>query len=143
MTLWFNNRRHHQPPIGAAETLEGTVAFLEAIAAESSVDDVFARLERLSVVLRIDDEVWPTVFRGATVSERELQQLRRIDAVVRLGRVEHIGTEQVRLTNGTIPTTPLTSMCTAQHQGCRADRRYLSSPPDGSRCRASPAPVFP
>ena len=44
------------------------------------------------------------MFRCATVSQSELENLRRIENVVRHGRVTHIGAERIELEHGSIPT---------------------------------------
>jgi hypothetical protein len=46
------------------------------------------------------------MFRCATVSQTELVRLRSIENVVRLGRVTHIGPDQITLAGGSIPTDP-------------------------------------
>jgi len=63
-----------------------------------SMDDVDA-LERVAAsgfILRFDPEVWPTMWRCATVSEQELEQLRRIDEVIRAGHVRRIDGDGLR-----------------------------------------------
>ena len=67
---------------------------------------MFIRLEECGYFLRLDPEVWPTMFHGATVSELELEQLRRIDDVVRLGHVTRIDPDRVTLERGSLPSTP-------------------------------------
>lgn len=124
---WLNNRHFLQPDRLAARTVEGTVGFLEALATAETEDEVFEHLERVGVLLRIDPDVWPTVFRGPTISEHEVHQLRRIDDVVRLGRVLRVEPDRVVLEQGEIPTTPDTV-----HVHCAA-----SGLPD-----APPVPVF-
>jgi hypothetical protein len=46
------------------------------------------------------------MFRGPTLSEGEVEELRRIEGVVRLGRVRRIERDQIVLDRGVIPTTP-------------------------------------
>ena len=103
---WLNNRRFLQPDRLAALTVEGTVGFLEALAGATTEDQVFEHLERVGVLLRVDPEVWPTVFRGPTISEREIHQLRRITDVVRRGRVLRVEPDRIVLEQGEVPTTP-------------------------------------
>jgi hypothetical protein len=103
---WLNNRHFLQPDRLAALTVEGTVGFLEALATSETEDQVFEHLERVGVLLRIDPDVWPTVFRGPTISEHEVQQLRRIQDVVRLGRVLRVEPGRIVLEHGEVPTSP-------------------------------------
>ena len=74
--------------------------------ASESVEDVYERLEDDEVMLRTDRTVVPTMMKGGTVSLRELEQLRLIENVVRLGHVERIEPDRIVLEQGSIPTTP-------------------------------------
>jgi hypothetical protein len=56
--------------------------------------------------VRIDESVTPTMFHCASVSRHELEQLRRIRDVVRLGRVRRIGRDRIELEHGEVPTDP-------------------------------------
>jgi hypothetical protein len=67
------------------------------------------------VMLRTDRAVVPTMMKGGTVSLRELDQLRRVANVVRLGHVERIDPDQILLEQGSIPTT-----CDHLHVHCAA-----------------------
>ncbi|MFT4653996.1 MAG: hypothetical protein ACI82S_001651, partial [Patiriisocius sp.] len=78
---------------------------MEAIASSTSVDDMFHRLENSGVLLRIDTNIWPSMFHGATVSTMELAQLRRVKNIVRLGRVTHIHSDKIVLVKGEIATS--------------------------------------
>lgn len=88
----------------------------EAIMAAESVPDLFDRLDAAGTLLRISPDDRPTAFRCATVSRAELEQLRRIDDVVRLGRVRRITETEIELDGGTVPTGPRTL-----HVDCTAD----------------------
>jgi hypothetical protein len=101
---WILNRASFQP--GQARTFAAVVLQLEAMVASASVDEVYERLEEEQVMLRTDPAVVPTMMKGGTVSLRELEQLRRIANVVRLGHVERIEPDQIVLEHGSIPTTP-------------------------------------
>jgi hypothetical protein len=103
---WLMNRARFQPGPGAIETFEGVVIELEAVAGSDSVDDVYQRLEQGEVMLRIDRSVQPTMAKGPTLSIAELEGLRRIENVIRLGHVHRIERDQIVLADGSIPTTP-------------------------------------
>ncbi len=79
---------------------------LEAVVAAESVSDLMLRLEAAGEWMRIDPRVTPTVFHGAILSKAELAQLRRIEGVVRLGRVESIEADRIHLERGSIPLPP-------------------------------------
>jgi len=102
---WLLNRKNTQPTDEFFMDSLGTqAAQMEAISAASDIDDLFTRLEASGVMLRIDEQVWPKMFHGATVSELELAQLRRIKNIVRMGRVEHIAHDKIQLQQGEIAT---------------------------------------
>lgn len=103
---WFLNRRYTQSGDLVGTTFEGLSLQLEAAAQASSVEDLFARLEDGGQVLRVDRTVAPTMFRGATLSTDEIERLRRVRGVVRLGKVRRIEPERIVLDHGTIPTSP-------------------------------------
>ena len=78
----------------------------EAIASSHSIDDMFGRLEQAGVFLRIDKQVWPSMFHGATISQLELKALQRVKNVVRMGRVTKIEKDRIVLEKGEIKTSP-------------------------------------
>jgi hypothetical protein len=88
----------------ALPTLESFTRQLEVIARTASIDDLFAGLEEADILLRMDCEHRPTMFRGATVTHAEIEALRRIEDIVRLGYVERIDEDSVVLEHGTVPT---------------------------------------
>jgi hypothetical protein len=102
---WWINRHFQQPLTLAPEFHRGSALQFEAMAEADTIDDVFARLEGDGYFLRVDQDVVPTMFRGAVVSEGELALLRRIEDVVRLGRVRRIERDQIVLEDGSVPTT--------------------------------------
>jgi hypothetical protein len=103
---WLLNRKFFQPGKGAVETFEGIVLEIEAVRDCDSVEEIYERLEERGVVLRVDRSVVPTMMRGATLSAAELELLRQVEDVVRLGHVERIDLDEIVLEHGTIPTSP-------------------------------------
>jgi cation diffusion facilitator CzcD-associated flavoprotein CzcO len=101
---WMLDRAHAQPLDLVTAIIEDVAAQLEAAADAESVGDLFARLEANGHLIRLDERVEPTMYRCATVSTSELEQLRSIENVVRRGRVRAIGTDEIVLEAGTIPT---------------------------------------
>ncbi len=78
---WLTNRKYVQPGedfIGA--TIANQIAHLEACAAASDGDALFAALEAGGYVLRIDPAVKPEMFHFAVISEGEIALLRQITA---------------------------------------------------------------
>ncbi|WP_245708941.1 NAD(P)-binding protein [Ruania alba] len=82
---WMLNRAKVQP---SPEVFLGMAAdTLQAAEVARSVDDLFARLEELGIMLRIDRTRTPTMARTPTLATWELELLRSIENVVRLGRL--------------------------------------------------------
>src|SRR5262249_5931108 len=101
---WILNRAFFQP--GEVRTFEGIVLQLEASVASDPVEAVFERLEDAGAMLRTDRTIVPTMMKGGTASVWEVEHLRRIENVVRLGHVERIEPDRIVLEKGLIPTTP-------------------------------------
>jgi hypothetical protein len=78
--------------------------YLEAAALAEDIGDLFGRLEACGQLVRLDPAVEPQMYRCATVSQAELGSLRRIENVVRLGRVVRITADRIVLEEGSIPT---------------------------------------
>lgn len=114
---WLLDRANIQPgPDFAVKLLTGAARQAEAAASATTIEELFDGLEAAGALLRIDPEVTPTMYRCATVTRAELDQLRRIDDVVRLGHVTAIDADRIVLDDGTVPTTP-----GALHLDCTAD----------------------
>ncbi|MEE3067638.1 MAG: NAD(P)-binding protein [Actinomycetota bacterium] len=85
---WLLDRATMQPGQTFADRIKaGFIAQLRAIRDATSPDDLFARLEDAGTLLRIDPAVRPTMYRCATVTQAELDQLRRIGDIVRKGHL--------------------------------------------------------
>jgi hypothetical protein len=103
---WFYDRSHFQPLEQVGAIMEGNAADAEAGADAASVDDLFERLEASGRLVRIDP-AWPaTMYRGTMLSARELEALRQIEDVVRLGRVRRIEPDRIVLERGETKTGP-------------------------------------
>ena len=89
---WFLNRAFMQPLELVGSYMQLQARWVESAAACGDAAEFVHRLEADGVMIRIDPNVEPGVFRGATVSLLELDALRSIENVVRLGRVHRIGT---------------------------------------------------
>ena len=104
---WLLDRAKIQPFEDFFEQSFGSFAQqLETVLQAASIEDLFARLEAAGALLRIDNSVEPTMYRCATVSLTELDELRRIKNVIRLGRVQRIDKDQIVLAHGTVPSDP-------------------------------------
>jgi hypothetical protein len=98
---WMLNRAVVQPnPVVALGFAADTMA---AAADASTPDELFLRLEAAGAMLRIDDRVTPTMAKTPTVAVWELELLRSVEHVVRLGHVRHMTSSEIALDHGTVP----------------------------------------
>jgi hypothetical protein len=67
------------------------------------VKEVCLQMEAVGTWMRLDPNVWPTMFHGATVTRLELEKLRGIKNIVRLGRLQHIDAQRMQLERGEHP----------------------------------------
>jgi hypothetical protein len=124
---WLLDRAYQQPLDLVAWLIEGQSLNVEAAAEAEDVGDLFRRLEAFGQLRRIDPDVEPKMYRCATVSDSELTSMRRIDDVVRQGRVLRIGPDRIELARGSIPA--------------KAGHVYVDCSADGLRL-TSGKPVF-
>lgn len=113
---WLLDRAQIQPGDFFEVTAQRFTDQFRHIAESTSIDDVFVRLEANGLLLRIDPNVRPSMYRCSTVTVAELEQLRRITNVIRMGRAQRIETDRIVLDEGTVPTT-----ANAFHVDCTAD----------------------
>ncbi len=104
---WLLDRRNTQPSIDFFEYSIGARANeFESLVHATSITDLFDRLEASGVLLRLDKNVRPSMFHGATISQLELEQLQRIKNIIRKGRVKKLDKDQIVFENDSIPTSP-------------------------------------
>jgi hypothetical protein len=104
---WLLDRANTQPGAENLErTIGSTIGQFEAIAEATSIPDLFARLEQRGLLVRIDKTVEPSMYRCAIISQAELEQLRRIEDIVRLGHLQSVQSTQITLDGGSLPADP-------------------------------------
>lgn len=104
---WMHDRAATQTrPEFFKQTMGVQAAAFEAMAQSTSRDNMFDRLEACGYFVRLDPDIRPQMFHAPTISRAELEALRSIKNVIRLGRVSHIGRDQITLARGTLPTSP-------------------------------------
>ena len=113
---WYLDRRSIQPGQFFEGTAERFIAQFRHIAESESIADLFERLEADALLHRLSRNVEPTMYRCSTMTQAELGQLRRITNVIRMGRVQRVGVDEIVLDGGTVPTTTNTA-----HIDCTAD----------------------
>ncbi|MEM7274678.1 MAG: hypothetical protein AAF547_16455 [Actinomycetota bacterium] len=126
---WFVDRTYTQPLSLVRSMLSYQAAMFEAAATVSSGLDLAHRMEERGMMFRLDPSIEPQVFRGATLSRLELDALRQVERVVRLGKVEAVGPERVQLAEGEIEVGPRTVHvdCTAPGLTGRTPRPIFAS----------------
>ena len=101
---WMLNRAVVQPdPVVGLGLAADT---MESAAGAESLDDLFLRLEAAGVLLRIDADVMPRMAKTPTLGEWELDLLRTIENVVRLGHIRHVTRREIVLDDGSVPLAP-------------------------------------
>lgn len=131
---WFLDRANFQPGLENFERNMGySLDQFGAIVDAESPADLFARLEAKGALLRLDPKVEPTTYRCCTVSRDELDLLRGIADVVRLGRLQAIEPTRIVLDKGTCRRTPTRCTSTAaparssRCRGCRCSMAHAST----------------
>ncbi|WJG07803.1 NAD(P)-binding protein [Aliiglaciecola sp. LCG003] len=113
---WFLDRKNTQPTADFfTDSIGAQAAQLESLAESTSIEDLFLRLEKSGVLLRLDGNIMPRMFHGATISKAELAQIKRVKHIIRRGRITKLTPSEVICTQGT--ETPIANSlyidCTA------------------------------
>jgi hypothetical protein len=103
--IWLLHREHYQGGKFVDQVVAGIVAQLEAAAATQDAHAFFEHCEGAGVMLRVDRAVRPTMVRGATCDGYEVERLRSVEQVVRMGHVKRIEADRIVLEQGEIPTS--------------------------------------
>jgi hypothetical protein len=97
---WMLNRALIQPD--PAIYLGMVADLMTAAAAATSLPELFLRLEELDIMQRIDRSVTPTMAKAPTLGRWELDQLRTIEDVVRLGHIASVRRGRIDLAEGSV-----------------------------------------
>ena len=97
---WLASRTYFQP---GELAFEGFSLLVEAAAHAESPKHMMALAAAQGQFFRIDESIEPTMFKYATVNDFELEQLRRITDVVRMGRIRRIEQDEIVLDEGSVP----------------------------------------
>jgi hypothetical protein len=101
---WMLDRARVQPdPVVALGLAADTMS---AGAEADSLDDLFLRLEAAGVMLRLDPRVVPTMAKTPTIGAWELELLRTIENVVRLGHIRQVSRQEIVLDGGRVRLSP-------------------------------------
>lgn len=110
---WMLNRAALQPD--PVRVLGLAADIMEAALDATSLDDLFLRLEEAGVMLRIDTTVLPSMAKAPTIAQWEIDRLRSIENVVRLGHLRAVAPGRITLTGGniTVPADTIVVHCAA------------------------------
>ena len=103
---WFHHRRHYQALDLVGDNMEGISLDAETAAQAEDIEDLFVRLEASGRLLRLDPSAHATMYRITMLSPREIDALRQIEDVVRLGRVRRIEGDRIVLEQGEADAGP-------------------------------------
>lgn len=100
---WVLDRAAIQPGRAfASKVLTDVANQIAAVNEASSLPELFGLLEDKGCLMRIDRSVEPTMYRCAILSQAELEALRTIPDVVRMGRVQSIEPGRITLADGVL-----------------------------------------
>ena len=100
---WLVNRaRVQSTPDAFLSSMGFGVSLREAMANEDSIEGMALALEKANCWMRLDHNVMPQMYHFAVISEAEIDMLRSIKNIVRLGRVSAITDTQIVLEKGII-----------------------------------------
>ena len=103
---WTFNREFMQPLDHVGSYMQLQAHWVAAAAEARDGADFAHRLEDAGVFVRIDRSVEPTMFRGATISPREIAALRTIERVVPGTKVRRVTSTEIVTDHGSFPTEP-------------------------------------
>jgi hypothetical protein len=101
---WMLNRAMVQPDPAVAFGLNADT--MAAAAGAESLDDLFLRLEAAGVMMRVDRTVLPTMAKTPTLGAWELDLLRTIERVIRMGHIKHVSRSEIVFDQGALPLAP-------------------------------------
>lgn len=124
---WFGDRATAQPLDLIGPSIRMVSVAAEIVAGGGDPDTMLTRFEEAGQVMRLDPTTVPTMYRGTFLSRAELERLRSVTDVVRLGRLRSIEADRLVLDGGEAAPRP--------------DTLYVDCSGYGIR-RQDPVPVF-
>jgi len=101
---WLFNRASFQPLERVGAYMHLQACWVEAAAEAEDATDFAHRLEADDIFVRVDQNIEPRMFRGATISIGELEALRTVERIVRQRKVLHIGAHVIVTDQGDVAT---------------------------------------
>lgn len=103
---WMFERGWMQPLDRVASYMQMQAHWVRAAATAADGHEFAHQLAADGVLVRVDPTVEPEMFRGAIISLGELEALRSLEDVVRMGKVRRLASDRVVLEAGDIPSRP-------------------------------------
>jgi hypothetical protein len=125
---WMLNRALIQPD--PAIYLGMVADMMAAAASAASLDQLFLRLEELDIMQRIDRSVTPTMAKAPTLGRWELDELRTIENVVRLGHIRTAARGRIDLAEGSVGIADDAVVVDCAADGLKRPRRVPIWGPD-------------
>ncbi|MCW2825690.1 MAG: hypothetical protein JWQ91_2607 [Aeromicrobium sp.] len=97
---WMLNRAVVQPDPAIFLGMVGDT--MQAAGAAATLEDFFVRLEGAGIMFRVDRSVMPTMAKTPTLAAWELDHLRTVEHVVRLGHIRSVGPGRITLAHGSV-----------------------------------------
>ena len=94
---WYLNRAVFEMGDLWCEMKKQYTAVVEA----KDIDDLYLKYEKLGIMMRVDETCWPTRMRGATITQDELEKVRKVKNIIRQGRIKEITSDLIIFQNGT------------------------------------------
>lgn len=101
---WMLDRAVVQPDPVVALGMAADI--LESAIGARTTDDLFLNLEAAGVMLRIDPDVLPTMAKTPTLGRWELEKLRTIERVIRLGHIKRVDQSEIVFDELSVPLAP-------------------------------------
>jgi hypothetical protein len=125
---WMLDRAVIQPD--PAVYLGMVADLLHAAGRATSLPDLFLRLEGAGIMLRIDRSVVPTMAKAPTLGRWELDLLRTVEHVVRLGHVRAVERGRLELADGSVAVADDALVVDCAADGLKAPPRVPVWRPD-------------
>jgi hypothetical protein len=110
---------------------------MTAAASADSLEDFFLRLEAAGAMLRIDETVLPTMAKTPTLATWELDLLRTVERVVRLGHIKQVHAREMVFDDGVLALAPGTLVVHAAASGLQYPPMVPIWSPDKIRLQTS------
>ena len=103
---WFLERGYLQPPEATPNPEAQLAKKAEIFMKSATSSEMFERMEEAGYALRIDKNVQPTMMKIGILAKAEMERVRVVQNIIRLGHVIRIDEDKVTLDKGTYTPVP-------------------------------------